>query len=158
MLLRFEDCTNDVVELSSEIISEFFPELRNVKIKYVFDLKKRKSGGLYTLARCQKTNDILKYFTIDEANDEEGFAYIIYLDKLIWENIEKPDRIRILRHELRHIFVDPESERNPYKMVDHDVSDFREEIALNIDDPNWDQRLVGLLEDLYSQQEDMEED
>lgn len=154
-MIRYSDATNDVLELAREIIAEYLPELRNVKIKYLFDLKKRSSGGFSVLARCQRTNDLLKHFTIDESGNEEGYAYIIYVDKLLWDNIERADKVRILRHEFRHIFIDDES-KNPYKLTDHDVSDFREEIELNKDDSRWDQRLESLLVDLYDQQEDME--
>lgn len=157
MFIRFEETPNEVRDLADEIIAEFMPELRNVKIMYLFDLKKRRSGGLVILARCQKANDLLKYLTISDSGEDEGFDYFIYLDKLIWSSIEKPDKIKLLRHELRHIWVDPDS-RNPYKLCDHDVSDFHEEIVLNVDDPRWGERLATLAEDLYSQQEDMEEE
>lgn len=156
MSIRYEDATADVMELAREIIAEHFPELRNVKIKYLFDLKKRMSGGMNVLARCQRSNDLLKFFTIDESGDEEGYAYIVYVDKLLWGNIERADKTKLLRHEFRHIFIDDESAKNPYKLVDHDVSDFRDEIALNTDDPRWDERLASLASDLYSQQEEME--
>lgn len=156
-MIRYEDANTDVLDLAREIQAEFFPELRNVKIKYLFDLKKRSSSSENVFARCQRTNDILKYFTIDESGNEEGYAYIIYLDKLLWDNIERADRIRLIRHEMRHILIDDEA-KNPFKLTDHDVSDFREEIELNKDDPRWDSRLSQLLTDLYDQQADMEEE
>jgi len=155
-MIRYEDVTEDVVDLAREVLAEFFPELRNVKIKYLFDLKKRMSNGKVTFARCQRTNDILKYFTIDESGNEEGYNYIIYLDKLLWDNIERADRIRLVRHEMRHIFIDPDA-KNPYKLVPHDIEDFAAEIELNIDDVRWGQRLAQLETDLYDQQADMEE-
>jgi Zn-dependent peptidase ImmA (M78 family) len=155
-MTRYEDAGQDVKDLAKEIIAEFMPELRSVKINYLYDLKKRKSGGFYTLARCQKSNDLIKYLTIDESGDEEGYQYIIYLDKMIWNNIEKPDKIKLLRHELRHVWIDPDA-KSPYKLCDHDVSDFYEEIELNVDDPRWSERLSGLVESLYEQEEDMEE-
>jgi hypothetical protein len=157
MSIRYEDATSDVMDLAREVIAEHFPELRSVKIKYIFDLKKRVSGGMNVLARCQKSNDLLKFLTIDESGDEEGYVYIVYVDKLLWENIERTDKIRLLRHEFRHIYVDTDAVKNPYKLVDHDVSDFREEIALNTDDPRWDERLSTLASDLYDQREEMEE-
>lgn len=154
MSIRFMDATQDVMDLAREVIAEYMPELRNVKIKYMFDLKKRQSGGLVCLARCQKTNDLLKFLTIDESGDEEGYAYIIYVDKVAWENIERADRVRLIRHELRHIFIDDESEKNPYKLVDHDISDFSEEIALNSDDTTWERRVADLVDQIYEQQRD----
>lgn len=158
MSIRFEDCDGNVADLAREIIAEYMPELRNVPIKYVYDLKKRLSGGKVVLGRCQKTNDLLRHLTIEESGEDEGYAYIIYLDKCAWENIEKADKIRLLRHELRHIEVDPDSERHPYKLIDHDVTDFAEEIALNTDDTRWAERVVDLAEQIYEQRRDQEAD
>jgi len=157
-MIRFEDVISEVTDLAREVQAEFFPELRNVKIKYLFDLKKRQSNGKIVLGRCQKTNDILKHFTIDESGDDEGFAFIIYLDKCAWENITRTDRVRLLRHEMRHVFVDLDSERNPYKIVDHDVTDFYEEIELNTDDSRWAERVANLAAEIYSQRRDQEGD
>ena len=67
MSIRFEDCDNNVTDLAREIIVEYMPELRNVPIKYVYDLKKRSSGGTIILGRCQKTNDLLRHLTIEES-------------------------------------------------------------------------------------------
>jgi hypothetical protein len=155
-MIRYEDVTTDVMDLLSEVRAEFFPELRNVKIKVLFDLKKRSHGGKLVLGRCQKSNDLIKHLTIDEANDAEGMVFIIYLDKVAWENIERADRIRLMRHELRHIFLDIDSERNPYKLIPHDIEDFAEEIELNQDDVRWASRVAGLAETIYEQQRDQD--
>ena len=155
-MLRFEDCVSDVIDLAREVQAEFFTELRSVKIKYVFDLKKRLSNGKIVLGRCQKANDMIRYLTIDESGDDEGFAYIIYLDKCAWSNIERNDKIRLIRHELRHIDIDMDSARNPYKISPHDVEDFMEEIELNRDDLRWAERVAGLTEQIYEQRRDQE--
>lgn len=154
-MIRFEDVSGEVIDLLSEVRAEYFPELRNVDIKVLFDLKKRVSGGKVVLGRCQKSNDLIKHLTSDEA--EEGVPYIIYLDKCAWENIERVDRIRLMRHELRHIFVDIDSERNPYKLIPHDIEDFAEEVELNQDDVRWASRVAGLAETIYDQRRDAEE-
>jgi hypothetical protein len=157
MSVRYEETTSDVKNLAQEIISEYFPELRDVKINYIFDLKKKMSNGKLVLGRCQKTTEILKFFTIDEANDEDGYQYIIYLDKCAWDNIEKEDKARLLRHELRHIFIDNDA-KQPYKVVPHDVEDFAEEIELNANDIRWAERVASLTENIYSQRSDDEEE
>lgn len=154
-MIRFEDCTSEVSDLAREVQAEYFPELRNVKIKYLFDLKKRLSGGALTLARCQKANDLIRHFTIDEAGGDEGYDYIIYLDKVVWNNIERVDRIRLLRHEMRHIWIDDEA-KNPIKLCDHDVNDFAEEIELNRDDTRWAERVSDLGIQIYEQLADQE--
>jgi hypothetical protein len=157
MSVRFEDVGEEVLDLMMEVRAEHFPELRSVKIKVLFDLKKRMSGGMLVLGRCQKSNDLIKHLTAEESQDEDGVPYLIYLDKNAWDNIEKVDRVRLMRHELRHIDLDLESERNPFKIAAHDLTDFYEEVELNKDDSRWCQRVVGLTEAIYSQQRDMEE-
>lgn len=154
-MIRYEDCTSDVSDLAREIQAEFFPELRNIKIKFLFDLKKRSSNGRLVLARCQKANDLIKHFTIDEAGGDEGYDYIIYIDKVVWDNIERADRIRLVRHEMRHILIDDEA-KNPIKLCDHDVNDFAEEIELNRDDTRWATRVADLGVQIYEQQADQE--
>lgn len=157
MPIRFQDATSDVEDLAREIIAEYFPQLRNEKIKYIFDMKKRTSNGKVVLGRCQKTNELLKHFTIDESGDEEGYKYIISLDYIAWQNIVKADQVRLLRHELRHIEVDEEA-KQPYKLLPHDIEDFAEEVQLNVDDVRWAERVAGLTSAIYEQMKDQEAD
>jgi hypothetical protein len=132
--------------------------LKNAKIKALFDIKKRKSGGMLVLARIMKTNDLLRHLTIDEAEAIEGYDYIIALDKTCWENIIRDDKVRILRHELRHAYFDIESEDNPYRLQNHSISDFYEEVEFNKDDPRWRERLAAVVEDIYEQKKEARQD
>ena len=102
MGLRYEEVNEDVLSLLREVRGEYFPELKNAKIKALFDIKKRKSGGMLVLARIMKTNDLLRHLTIDEAEAIEGYDYIIALEKTCWEDIIRDDKARVLSHELRH--------------------------------------------------------
>ncbi len=69
-------------------------------------------------------------------------------------NIEKIDKERLIRHELRHAVFDIESESNPFKIQDHTVSDFYEELEYNKDDPRWREKLCTLVNDIYEQQKE----
>src|SRR5208337_5209484 len=102
MGLRYEEVTEEAVKLLDEVEIKHFPELRNAKIIMLFDLKKRTSGGRVVLGRIMRTNDLLRHLTKDEAEAIEGYDYIITLDKQAWDVIQHEDRIRLLRHELRH--------------------------------------------------------
>lgn len=154
MGIRYEDVTDEVEEMLKEIRSRNFPELRNAKIKVLFDLKKRRSGGRITLGRIMKTNDLLRHLTIDRVDPVEGFDYIITLDKTCWDAIERIDRERIIRHELRHAYFDIDSEENPYKLVDHSILDFYEEVEANKDDPRWSERVSTVTEAIYEQKKE----
>lgn len=154
MGLRYDEVNDHVLDLLKEVRSKDFPELVNAKVKVLFDLKKRKSGGMVILARIMKTNDLIRHLTRDGADYHNGYDYIVTLDKKCWENITDLDRIKILRHELRHTFFDIESDDNPYKLLNHSVSDFYEEVELNKNDPRWRERVATLTEDIYEQEKE----
>ncbi len=151
---RYEEVDNSVISALTNVRRRLFPELVNAKIKPLFDLKKRVSGGAVVLARIMLPNELIRHFTADEREGiEDGNDYIIVLDKIAWQSAGDTDRERLLRHELRHTFVDIEAD-NPYKLVDHDVSDFYEEMELNHDDPRWKERVASLTESIYEQMKD----
>ena len=151
MAIRYEDAPENVTILLRRVMSEHFPELVNAKIKILFDLKKKMAGGKLVLGRIQKTSEILRHFTIDDADSEEGYDYIIYLDKMAYDNIGDEDRIRLLRHELRHAIVNIEARGNPYGLIGHDIEDFEEEIRLNSDDMSWARRVAEMTLSLYEE-------
>jgi len=155
MGLRYEEVTEEAKKLLNEVEAKHFPELRNAKIIMLFDLKKRTSGGRVVLGRIMKTNDLLRHLTRDEAVAVEGYDYIVTLDKQGWDAINKEDRVRLLRHELRHTFYDTESEANPYRLIDHSITDFYEEVELNKDDPRWRERVATVVADIYEQQKEV---
>ncbi len=153
MALRYEDVTDTVMEMFRRVKSQYFPELKNAKIKVLFDLKKRKSGGQVVIGRIVKSNDLIKHLT-KNGNAEEGYDFIITLDKKCWDHITDEDRVKILRHEMRHTSYDLESEDNPYKLVDHSILDFYEEVEMNQSDPRWRERVAILTEDIYEQEKE----
>lgn len=154
MGLRYEEVTDEVLDMLRNVRATHFPELRNAKIKVLYDVKRRRSGGRITLGRIMKTNDLLRHLTIDQVDSTEGFDYIVTLDKTCWEAVGDDDRIRIIRHELRHAYFDIDSEENPYKLVDHSILDFYEEVETNKDDPRWSERVSALTEAIYEQQKE----
>lgn len=153
MALRYEDVTDTVMEMFRRVKSQYFPELKNAKIKVLFDLKKRKSGGQVVIGRIVKANDLIRHLT-KNGNAEDGYDFIITLDKKCWDHITDEDRVKILRHEMRHTSYDLESEDNPYKLVDHSILDFYEEVEMNQSDPRWRERVAILTEDIYEQEKE----
>ena len=154
MGIRYEEVTDDVRSLLDKVLADHFGELKNAKIIALFDLKKRVSGGLIVLGHIKKTNDLIRHLTREDASSAEGYDYIITIDKKGWETIDDRDRVRLLRHELRHTYFDIDATENPYKLLDHSISDFYEEIELNKDDPKWRQRVATMLADIYEQQKE----
>jgi hypothetical protein len=158
MGLRYEEVTPMVLDMLREVKSKHFGELKNAKIKVLFDLKRRKSGGRIVLGRIMKTNDLIRHLTKDEVEVIEGYDFIITLDKKCWENITDQDKMRILRHELRHTYYDIESDDDPYKLISHSITDFYEEVEINQDDPRWRERVGILTEDIYEQEKEAKAD
>jgi hypothetical protein len=149
---RYEDAPEHVRDLLDQVQTTWFPNLARAKFKVLFDLKGRKSKGHHILARIQATNEIMRHLSREEARSDLGFDYILYLDKAVWESVEDKDRIRILRHELRHCFYDLETLKTPYKLVGHDIEDFLSEVELNKDDPRWRERVAAVASSIYEKQ------
>lgn len=150
-MIRYEETPEHVFKLFKEIQTTYFPELRNAKISILYDLKKSSKGGKVQFGCIKRPNDLIRHFSKDEAIAIEGYDYIIILDKVCFENVSERDRERILRHELRHTYFDIDTEDNPYRLMDHDITDFYAEIELNKDDPRWGQRCAALTADIYEQ-------
>lgn len=146
---RYEDPSADVIELVEWVQAEWFPYLRNARIKVVFDTKKRSSRGYFVLGRIQACSTVMRHLTRDEARSADGFDYILYLDRDVYNAVEKTDRIRLIRHELRHCFYDLDAKTNPYKLIGHEIEDFHAEMELNKDDPRWRDRLATIAASIY---------
>jgi hypothetical protein len=154
MAIRYEEATDEVRRLLNNVLADHFGELKNAKIIALFDIKKRMAGGHLVLSRIMKTNDLLRHLTKEDASSTEGYDYIITIDKKTWETVNDKDRVRLLRHELRHTYFDIDAEENPYKLIDHSITDFYEEIEFNKDDPKWRQRAATVVMDIYEQQKE----
>lgn len=146
---RFINASDDLVELLARVRQEHFPELANAKIICLFDKEKRASMGRITFARIQKTNDLIRHLTQDIVDDVDGSDYILLIDQVLWSIMDEDDKVRVLRHELRHTTYDADA-KNPYGLRDHTIQDFYEEVELNQDDPRWALRLALLLENEYT--------
>jgi hypothetical protein len=146
--MKYENVSSEVMDLFKRIRDEHFPELINAKILILSCNKKRKNKGNIVLGSISKPNELVKFLTKDQEPDE-GYDYIMVLDKYLIDACNKEDLEKILRHELRHTYVDLESEKNPYKLVGHNYEDFIEEVELNKDDPNWAQRAALVVDTCY---------
>jgi len=152
MTTRYIEAGPREYELLNDLIAELFPELVNAKFKVFFNLKKHINQGRLVLAHIEMTDDLTRYLTISEFDMAEGADYCIFLDHVLWDLLaEKPDdKLRIMRHELRHTRVENDSVR-PYKLAPHDIEDFVAEVQLNSDNPGWRTPITQLLDAVYTQ-------
>lgn len=148
---RFTDIDDSVVEVFLETLEERFPYLIQLKIKLIFDTKRRVKQGEICLASTELASEKIKFFSKDNVAIE-GYDVVIILDMKAWDVANANDRKRIMSHELRHIFI---TEDGKIKLLPHDISDFRAEQKLNQDDPDWGFNLATLVNDMYEQEREM---
>lgn len=150
--MRYEDANESLVEVYLKIAEERFPNTcANLNIKLMFDTKRRVSRGKLTLASVEIASEKIKYFTKNEV-ELDGVDYILIVDKKAWELANEKDKVRLVSHELRHVFVDETGKR---KLLPHDIEDFAAEVKLNVDDPAWGNNLVTLVVDVYEQEKEL---
>ena len=155
-MIRYEEVDDSVVDLAFSIITEYFPEIADVKIKYLFNNKKSISHRKLVLGKCQKPNELAKHFSIEDAGDTDGYQYVITLDHVAYDSMDDADRIRLLRHELRHVLVDKITNASleteiKYRINPHNIEDFVEEIELNADNPDWARKAGRVARKIYKQ-------
>ena len=151
--MKFEHVPDHIIEMYERIRAQHFPHLVNAKILFLINKKKMVSKGNVVLGKIMRPSELVKFLSREEA-PEDGYDYILFLDGKLIANCDDPDIARVLRHELRHTFYDSDSLTNPYKIIDHDFSDFYDEVELNKDDPSWAKRVSQTVSLMYDQEKD----
>lgn len=150
MTTRYEDVDDSVVETFLEVAEANFDTVGQLKIKFVFDTKKAIRNGRIRLGMCELASDKIRFFSKDSVAIE-GYDYVITLDKKAWSFADHATRVKLMRHELRHVLMD---ENGKLRIAPHDVEDFRAEIILNKDDPDWAGKLATVVEAAYDQEKE----
>jgi hypothetical protein len=150
--MKYEDVPEMIYEMYERLKREYFPQLANAKVLFLINKKKMMKRGSIVLGKMVKPSDLVKYLSRNEA-PEDGYDYIMLLDSRLIKHCEESDIERVVRHELRHTFFDSDS-KSPYKLVDHDFSDFYDEVELNKDDPTWAKRVAQTVSLIYHQEKD----
>lgn len=157
--MKYEDVPQSVEDIFVEVRDDVFPELAGARIKLTYCLKPRKTGEAYKIATIQKLNELDRYFSADEADSEEGFDYVIIIDKLVWEECSREDQVRIMRHELRHTNVDFDK-KMPYGLRKHDYEDFVDDMEIELQpggDPRWHERLGDIASQVHERDKEKED-
>ena len=148
----FEDCPKEVIDFSRKVLDDNYPELSDVRYTVLYDVSGKKHRWL---AKIYKANEMLRFFTGDVTNTEDGLDYIIVLDAVFYKSevITVEDRMRLFRHEFRHIMYDPEKKtrKGQYKLCKHDVNTFHAEIMLNLGEgqENWELKMSEVYDTLF---------
>ncbi len=145
---RYEEANENLVEVFLNVVEGKFPQYQNLKFKLIFDLKKRINKGALVLASIELLSPKIRYFSKDKIATE-GYDYLVIVDQKAWELAGENTRPRLIRHELRHVFID---EQGMPKIVGHEIEDFYSEVELNKDDPEWRRVLATITRDVYEQE------
>jgi hypothetical protein len=147
--MEFRKADNSVYQVFLEIIEEYFPALSSFSFGLLFRQKIKKSKGGVILAEVCLPSKLLSYY----AKNDQGnpYDFLIIFDEMAWSCGKVLDRVRIMRHELRHVFI---NEKGKCMMIGHDFQDFHAEVALNIDDPGWGSNLAEVVVAAYGQIKD----
>lgn len=148
---RYVDCTENLVEVFLGVIEKRYPAYAGLKVKLLFDTKKRVRNGTLVLASIETANDKIKFFSKDDIA-VEGYDYIIIVDLKAWEISNLVDKERLISHELQHVEID---DKGTPKLVGHDIEDFYSEVENNKDNPTWKRDLVTITVALYDQEKEM---
>ena len=144
---RFLDDDGTLREAYNKVIQQWFPFMGNAHTKLIFDTKKRQKNKRVILGSCKLARDMEKFLTKDQV--EDGYDFFIFIDKTVWSCANDDDRIRLMRHECRHMTT---NDQGDWALTPHDVEDFAAEIDLNIEKPDWALRLAELAEAVYEQE------
>ena len=157
MATVYEECPQSVIDFSKEVLEKNYPELSDVRYTVLYDVSGKKHRWL---AKIYKASEMLRFFTGDITNTDDGLDYIVVVDKVFYssEVITDLDRMRLFRHEFRHIYYDPEKKtrKAQYKLCKHDVNTFYAEIELNTaeGEPRWEEKMSEIYMGLFEKEGD----
>jgi hypothetical protein len=150
---QFRKADSSVYTTFLDMIEKVFPKLSSYSFGLLYREKMKKSkGGLILAEICQPTK-LLSYFAKNDSGNP--FDFLIIVDEMAWCCAKADDRIRIIRHELRHIDI---SDKGVARLIGHDFQDFYAECDLNADSPTWAQKLVEIVLAGYGQVKDGQKD
>jgi hypothetical protein len=145
---RYEDSDEVLVEVFLDVMEEHFPQLQYLKFKLIYDLKQRSNKGRLVLASIETASPKIKYLSIDKIAID-GYDLLMIVDMKAWEVASADHRVKLVRHEMRHVEID---EKGGVKVVGHEIEDFHIEVKLNSDNPEWRMQLATLTHDMYEQE------
>jgi hypothetical protein len=129
--MDYREAPAEVLTLVQTVKERFFGDMVSANIKVLFDTKPKLKSWL---AYISKPSQLVRYLTSNPeiGQPEEGWDYILVIDELPWEHYSEDDKMRLIRHELRHCEYNPESEERSkqYGIAKHDYEDFYAEVLL----------------------------
>lgn len=129
---RYKEAPKSVDQIVRYMIRNRFQHLASATFIVLMDKKTKiqKPSNRITLASVKHSNEVERFLT----KDYKEVDYFIFISQMVWDLASRKDKRRIISHELRHCIID---DKDNYRIIEHDIEDFHEEIKLNRDDPKW---------------------
>jgi hypothetical protein len=148
-MTRYIDDDGSLREVFDKVVKDNFPFMVNATVKLMYDTKKKVSRGRVILGTCKLARDMEKFLTKNEV--EYGYDFFIIMDFKAWSFATDDDRVRLMRHECRHMTTNNQGD---FALLPHDVEDFSMEISLNSDKALWAVHLAEITEAAYDQEKE----
>ena len=148
-MTRYIDDDGSLREVFDKAVKESFPFMAQAAVKLMYDTKRKASKGRVVLGTCKLARDMEKFLTKNEV--EYGYDFFIIIDHKVWSYATEDDRLRLMRHECRHMTTNNQGD---FALLPHDVEDFAIEIDMNSDKPMWAVNLAEIAEAAYDQEKE----
>jgi predicted metallopeptidase len=119
----------EVREVAKVLIKQHHSHLRSIRIEYVFDHHKKKSGKI-VMGTMRIANGLAAYLAADDAAKKVGYTdpfFVMTIVKQIWDHLTEEQRTALVDHELCHAHVWYDDSDNPkLSLRYHDLEEFRD--------------------------------
>jgi hypothetical protein len=123
------EASNDLISTANKIVKEFYPNLKEARIGFIFRDEAQKSGGKTLLGQTSKVSDKEKVF-ID-------LDFLIWVSEEDWTRADSKTREALVDHLLAHCGGYPFA----WKINPHDIEEFSEVIGRR---GLWNGSLLGI--------------
>ena len=148
-MIRYLADDGSLREVYEKVVNQHFGYISNASVKLFFDTKRKVSKGRVVFGTCKLARDMERFLTQEEV--EYGYDFFIIIDKKFWDLADDDDKVRLMRHECRHMTT---NDQGDFVLLPHDIEDFAAEIELNADKPVWAIRMGAIIEAAYDQEKE----
>jgi len=149
MTTRYLADDGSLGEVYRKVIDKHFSFMINASTKLFFDTRRKVSKGRLVFGTCKLARDMERFLTQEEV--EYGYDFFVIIDKKFWDLADDDDKVRLMRHECRHMTT---NDQGDFVLLPHDIEDFAAEIELNADKPVWALRMGEIVEAAYDQEKE----
>ena len=122
-MAEFSKITEEVIDIATEIIDEYIPELQDASIGFLFRDKAPKKGNGVVLGQARRVGAEYAALGLD-------YDFIIWLAEDWYYNLDDGQRKALIHHELLHCEITYKDDEPVAKMRNHDFEEFNDIIKI----------------------------